>query len=112
MNHKMPQPPDHTIYLLYPSIDLLITGPDDYRGSGGPLHVTRGKLESPLFGAFLEAGQQAGYPLTDDVNGYQQEGFGQFDLTIYKGIYWFEEISMWARFILRDFKIATLKFHN
>lgn len=74
--------------LIIKSIFVNCTGSNDYRGSGGPLNVTRGKLASPLFGAFLKAGEQAGYPLTDDVNGYQQEGFGQFDLTIYKGTYY------------------------
>ncbi|RLN98442.1 hypothetical protein BBJ28_00021152 [Nothophytophthora sp. Chile5] len=64
-------------------------GADDYRGSDGPLRVTRKTLPSqPLFQAFIEAGIQAGYPFTEDVNGYQQEGFGWFDLTIHKGRRW------------------------
>ena len=42
-------------------------------------------MDNPLHHAFLEAGQQAGYPFTDDMNGYQQEGVGWFDMTVYKG---------------------------
>ncbi|XP_033117526.1 choline dehydrogenase, mitochondrial-like isoform X2 [Anneissia japonica] len=63
-------------------------GEDKYRGGSGPLHVSRGKTKNPLFAAFLEAGHQAGYPLTNDYNGYQQEGFDYMDLTIHKGIRW------------------------
>ncbi|XP_061841513.1 choline dehydrogenase, mitochondrial isoform X2 [Nerophis lumbriciformis] len=49
-------------------------GTDRYRGGSGPLHVTRGKTDHPLHRAFILAGQQAGYPFTEDMNGYQQEG--------------------------------------
>jgi choline dehydrogenase len=63
-------------------------GPDEYRGGNGPLHVSRGKSENPLLEAFIEAGVQAGYPYTSDMNGYQQEGFGRMDMTIYKGQRW------------------------
>ncbi|CAH1270269.1 CHDH [Branchiostoma lanceolatum] len=63
-------------------------GPDDYRGGEGPLHVCRGKSNNPLNRAFIEAGQQAGYPYTDDMNGYQQEGFGEMDMNIRKGVRW------------------------
>ncbi|XP_078065751.1 choline dehydrogenase, mitochondrial isoform X2 [Mustelus asterias] len=61
-------------------------GADRYRGGNGPLHVSRGKTNHPLHGAFLEAGQQAGYPFTDDMNGFQQEGVGWMDMTIHKGV--------------------------
>lgn len=60
-------------------------GEDDYRGGSGPTLVSRGKGENPLHQCFLEAGQQAGYPFTDDMNGYQQEGFGWMDRTIWQG---------------------------
>ncbi|XP_066051727.1 choline dehydrogenase, mitochondrial [Chamaea fasciata] len=63
-------------------------GPDQYRGGSGPLHVSRGKTNHPLHQAFLEAAQQAGYPFTDDMNGYQQEGFGWMDMTIHQGQRW------------------------
>ncbi|ATJ82070.1 choline dehydrogenase [Halomonas beimenensis] len=55
-------------------------GPDDYHGGDGPVSVTTPKEgNNPLYHAFIEAGQQAGYPATEDVNGYQQEGFGPMD---------------------------------
>ena len=58
---------------------------DPFRGHAGPLGLERGPAKSPLFGAFFEAVQQAGYPLTDDVNGYRQEGFAPFDRNIRNG---------------------------
>jgi choline dehydrogenase len=61
-------------------------GGDEYHGDSGPLHVTRGRMGNPLFAAFTEAAQQAGYPYTSDMNGYQQEGFGPMDRTTGKGV--------------------------
>jgi choline dehydrogenase len=58
---------------------------DPYRGHDGPLVLERGPATGPLFVAFFEAVQQAGYPMTDDVNGYRQEGFAAFDRTIHRG---------------------------
>ncbi|MGX9355874.1 choline dehydrogenase [Roseobacteraceae bacterium S113] len=63
-------------------------GGDAYRGSDGPMYVHRPNLENPLASAFVKAGQQAGYPLTDDINGFCQEGFGVFDKTVFKGERW------------------------
>jgi len=63
------------------------SGPE-FRGVDGPLHVSRGTRENPLFDAFIEAGRQAGYPVTADYNGQQQEGFGPFEATIHKGRRW------------------------
>jgi choline dehydrogenase len=64
----------------------LAAAPDDpFRGHDGPLILERGPATGPLFGAFFEAVQQAGYRLTDDVNGYRQEGFGAFDRNIHRG---------------------------
>jgi choline dehydrogenase len=63
------------------------SGPE-FRGTSGPLHVSRGTRENPLFDAFIEAGRQAGYPVTQDYNGQQQEGFGPFEATIHKGRRW------------------------
>jgi choline dehydrogenase len=57
-------------------------GGNDYRGADGPLATRRGLLDNPLHAAWLEAGRQAGYPSTDDVNGFQQEGFGYFEMTV------------------------------
>ena len=66
-------------------MESCLAGGDDYRGDGGPLKLERGPGVTPLFKAFFEAVQQAGYPLTDDVNGYKQEGFALFDRNIHKG---------------------------
>jgi choline dehydrogenase len=57
----------------------------EFRGRDGPLVLERGPATSPLFAAFFKAVQQAGYPLTDDVNGFRQEGFAAFDRTIHRG---------------------------
>ena len=58
---------------------------DEYRGDDGPLILERGPAANPLFRAFFAAVQEAGYPLTADVNGYKQEGFAAFDRNIRKG---------------------------
>jgi choline dehydrogenase len=64
----------------------LAAAPDDpYRGHDGPLVLERGPAASPLFDAFFQAVQQAGYQLTDDVNGFRQEGFAPFDRNIHRG---------------------------
>ena len=63
-------------------------GDASWRGSDGPLYVTRGKRDNPLVQAFVQAGRQAGYQLTDDYNGQQQEGFGPMEHTIHKGARW------------------------
>jgi len=65
-----------------------LAGGDTYRGVDGPLTLERGPGDKQLFSAFLKATQQAGYSLTDDVNGYRQEGFGLFDRNIRKGRRW------------------------
>ena len=63
-------------------------GDKTWRGRKGPLHVTRGPRINPLTRAFVKAGKQAGYLVTGDYNGEQQEGFGPFDATIWKGRRW------------------------
>ncbi|KEO61795.1 choline dehydrogenase [Thioclava indica] len=63
-------------------------GASEWRGTSGPLHVTRGPRANPLFDAFIAAGQQAGYPVSEDYNGARQEGFGPMEATIYKGRRW------------------------
>ncbi|GAB3440388.1 choline dehydrogenase [Actinophytocola sediminis] len=65
-----------------------VAGADDWRGQDGPLWLERGAAANPLFDAFLAAAEQAGHPLTDDVNGYRQEGFARFDRTIRDGRRW------------------------
>ncbi len=57
-------------------------GGDEYRGDSGPLQTRYGTLSNPLHAAWLDAGRQAGYPQTADINGHQQEGFGKLDMTV------------------------------
>ena len=66
-------------------METCLEGADQWRGDNGPLILERGEAKNPLFGAFFEAAQQAGHPLTDDVNGYKQEGFARFDRNVYRG---------------------------
>ena len=66
-------------------METCTAGADVWRGGSGPLVLERGPATSPLFGAFFEAVQQAGHPLTDDVNGYRQEGFAKFDRNVHRG---------------------------
>ncbi|HTU76885.1 MAG TPA: choline dehydrogenase [Trebonia sp.] len=61
------------------------TPSEKFRGTDGPLVLERGPATSPLFRAFFEAVRQAGYHVTDDVNGYRQEGFAPFDRNISGG---------------------------
>ena len=63
-----------------------INGENSYRGGDGPLMVCNGnEMKNPLHRAFIEAGREAGYPLSEDCNGYQQEGFGAMDMTVGNG---------------------------
>jgi choline dehydrogenase len=66
-------------------METCLAGADEWRGGDGPLVLERGPAEGPLFEAFFDAVQEAGYPLTSDVNGYRQEGFAKFDRNIHKG---------------------------
>ena len=63
-------------------------GGNSYRGDQGLLRTSNGSLTNPLYRAFINAGIQAGYPATDDMNGYQQEGFGRMDMTVGDGRRW------------------------
>ena len=83
-------------------------GGDEYRGDSGPLHVSRGAMRNPLFAAFIEAGQQAGYPFTPDMNGFQQEGFGPMDMTVHRGRRW-SAAAAYLRPAMRrsNLKVAT-----
>jgi choline dehydrogenase len=64
-------------------------GSDEYRAQDGPLSVNNGNnMQNPLYRAFIEAGQQAGYMKTDDYNGRQQEGFGPMHMTVKNGVRW------------------------
>ena len=74
---------------------LLPAGRDARRRAATPIaaapgrsHTRYGRIENPLYRAFVEAAKQAGYPATDDVNGDQQEGFGRMDMTVKDGVRW------------------------
>jgi len=62
-----------------------LVGGDKWRGEEGPLRLETGPASNPLFGAWLEAGPQAGFERTDDVNGFRQEGFAAFDKNMVRG---------------------------
>jgi choline dehydrogenase len=72
----------------YKRMETAHGGEEGWRGTDGPLHVTRGTLANPLYRAFTEAGQEAGYPFTADYNGAQQEGFGPMEMTVWQGRRW------------------------
>ncbi len=69
----------------FKKMETCLAGGGKWRGHEGPLVLERGPASSPLFTAFFEAVQQAGYELTDDVNGYRQEGFAPFDRNVHRG---------------------------
>jgi len=63
-------------------------GGDAYHGSGGPLYVSKASSPSEIYSRFIKAGAEAGYKQTQDFNGFQQEGFGPYQLTIKDGKRW------------------------
>lgn len=63
-------------------------GEAPWRGTSGPLHITRGARDNPLHDAFVRSAEAAGYAATPDYNGYRQEGFGPADMTVWKGRRW------------------------
>jgi choline dehydrogenase len=68
--------------------ETLQGGGDAYHGGEGPLYVSKASSKSPIYSSFIKAGGEAGYPLTADFNGYQQEGFGPYQMTIKDGERW------------------------
>ncbi|MEI9414376.1 choline dehydrogenase [Mesorhizobium sp. Cs1321R2N1] len=83
-------------------------GEDGWRGHGGPLHVQRGSRRNPLYGAFVEAGLQAGFELTHDYNGAKQEGFGPMEQTILGGRRW-SAASAYLKPALRRKNVSLVK---
>jgi choline dehydrogenase len=69
----------------FKKMETCLAGGGKWRGHEGPLVLERGPATSPLFQAFFQAVQEAGYSLTDDVNGYRQEGFAPFDRNVHRG---------------------------
>ncbi|MET3582111.1 choline dehydrogenase [Mesorhizobium robiniae] len=83
-------------------------GENGWRGHGGPLTVQRGSRTNPLYGAFVEAGRQAGFELTDDYNGAKQEGFGRMEQTIRGGRRW-SAASAYLKPALRRKNVSLVK---
>jgi len=69
----------------FKKMETCLAGADEWRGAEGPLELERGPAATPLFQAWLEAGPEAGYRRTTDVNGYRQEGFAAFDKNVRRG---------------------------
>ncbi|NBB14977.1 choline dehydrogenase [Caulobacter sp. SLTY] len=63
-------------------------GGDEWHGGEGPLHVSKASSPNPIYSAAIEAGRQAGHPVTKDFNGFQQEGWGPYQMTIKDGRRW------------------------
>jgi choline dehydrogenase len=72
----------HDVLPYFKRAERRAVGGDEYRGADGPLETRRGLLTNPLNAAWLEAGRQAGYTHTADMNGFRQEGFGEMDMTV------------------------------
>ena len=72
----------HDVLPYFRRAERRAEGGDEYRGDAGKLATRRGPASNPLYAAWLAAGQQAGYALTADMNGFQQEGFGKMDMTV------------------------------
>jgi len=66
-------------------METWLGGGSPYRGDDGPLKVSVGACENPLFDVWLEAGKQAGHRFSEDLNGRDQEGVCRFDMTVYEG---------------------------
>lgn len=67
-------------------IERFTGGASEYRGDAGPVTVRKGLLDHPINAAFVAAGEQAGHGLTDDVNGFRQDGFGAWNMNIDRGM--------------------------
>ncbi len=76
------------VFPYFKRLESMEEGDPSWRGKDGPLHVIRGEMKNPLYKAFINAGKQAGYPVTGDYNALQQEGFGPMEQTIWRGRRW------------------------
>jgi choline dehydrogenase len=68
--------------------EALEGGGDAWHGGEGPLKVSKASTPNPIYSATIEAGRQAGFKVTNDFNGFQQEGWGPYQLTIHDGQRW------------------------
>lgn len=87
--------------------EALETGADAWHGGEGPLHVTPAKADHPIFDQVIKAGAQAGFATTPDFNGFQQEGFGPYQLTIKNGRRWSAAAAYLTPDILKRPNLAT-----
>ena len=83
-------------------------GEKGWRGINGPLHITKGTRENPLHDAVVKAASEAGFLKTMDYNGYQQDGFGPADMTIWKGRRW-STANAYLRPALKSNKLKLFK---
>jgi len=83
-------------------------GETPWRGTNGPLHVTRGPRDNVLHDAFVESAKTAGYAYTPDYNGFRQEGFGPADMTVWKGRRW-SSANAYLRPALKRGNVRLLK---
>lgn len=87
--------------------ESLETGADAWHGGEGPLHVTPAKADHPIFDQVIKAGAQAGFATTPDFNGFQQEGFGPYQLTIKNGRRWSAAAAYLTSDVLKRPNLAT-----
>ncbi|AEI14442.1 choline dehydrogenase [Flexistipes sinusarabici DSM 4947] len=94
----------------FKKFETRLKGADPYHGDKGPLKITTPDCDNPLFDAFFKAVQEAGYDLTEDVNGYKQEGFSPFDQNIYRG----RRHNAARAYVhpVKDRKNLTIKLHS
>ncbi len=71
---------------FFKKLETWTGNPSPFRGTNGPVHVKKGDFECPYYDAFIQAGVQAGFNYTDDINAEQPEGFGHFQMNIEKGV--------------------------
>jgi choline dehydrogenase len=83
-------------------------GASPWRGTDGPMHVTRGPRRNPLYHAFVAAGAEAGFETTEDYNGEKQEGFGPMEATVWQGRRW-STANAYLRPALRTGRVAVLR---
>ncbi|MFZ1815121.1 MAG: choline dehydrogenase [Rhizobiaceae bacterium] len=81
------------------------------RGTMGPLHVTRGRRQNPLYQAFVEAGAQAGFETTQDYNGIKQEGFGAMEQTVWRGRRWSAANAYLRPALKRNRNLSVIRAH-
>lgn len=59
-----------------------VNGGGPLRGTDGPISVTKGALKNPLYDTFIQAGAQAGYATSPNMNERQHEGMGPMEMSI------------------------------